>query len=152
MGCEKTIEGSRFTLRYPVIHEFLNNEGNMHGGEIVKILDEAAGHCAARYSEGHINTAAFHNVSLIRPLRPANLMHIDCRVIATGTSSMLVELDLYEEALDDRRTLCAKAHATFVALNKDRSLRQVPTLIYTDDEEKKRCLEIKKLCNAFRNI
>ncbi len=147
---ERTIENSELTTSLLVMNDKLNLEKHMHGGEIVKLLDEAAGCCAGRYCGGRVNTVAFHSVNYIRPVKLFRLFVTVSRVIYAGETSMLVEQEAYEEDIYDQRELCCTAYSTFVALTPEREKRKVPPLQYKNEEERRRAESIMECIRALR--
>ena len=53
----KTVEDSRLTMALLMLPEHANPVGNVHGGEIMKLMDSAAGAAARRYARSNVVTA-----------------------------------------------------------------------------------------------
>lgn len=80
----------RVTLRFLAAPTDVNWGGKVHGGIVMKWIDEAASLCASRYS-GEDTVAVFSGgVRFYRPLRIGHLVEVEARLVYTGTKGMHV--------------------------------------------------------------
>ncbi|WP_432245322.1 acyl-CoA thioesterase [Arthrobacter sp. G.S.26] len=80
----------RVTLRFMAAPTDLNWGGKVHGGTVMKWIDEAAYVCASRYA-GKDTVAVFSGgVRFYRPLRIGHLVEVEARLVYTGTKGMHV--------------------------------------------------------------
>ncbi len=116
-----------------------NKSGKVLGGEILKIMDEAASIAASRYARESVVTASLDTMSFEEPVYTDDLLIVNANVDYVGTSSMIISVDLHAEDLqtgDQRQT--GRAYMTFVALDDSGSPTAVPELDpdTEDDEER----------------
>jgi len=103
-----------------------NPDGNVHGGDIMKFIDDAAGVVAMKHARTTVVTAAIDRLDFHRPVYIGNLLVLKASLNATGRSSM--EIGVRVEAEDLRKgssSHIASAYLTFVALDEN----QKPTAV-----------------------
>jgi len=124
------------TLAQLVMPVHTNIVGTMYGGDVLKAMDMAASLAAIRFARMRVVTASTDAVDFHRPIRPGHIVEQNARVVLTGNSSMVVEIEVYgEEPLSGDRYHCCTAFFTFVALGTDNRPTQVPELIIETDGE-----------------
>jgi uncharacterized protein (TIGR00369 family) len=112
--------------------------GNVHGGEIMKLIDTAAGICASRHAGGPTVTAALDEMSFLHPVRIGDLVFVHAQVNDVGRTSMEVGVRVEaEEVVSGRRTHTASAQLVFVALDERGRPRPVPPLEPQTDQERR---------------
>ena len=82
-----------------------NEHGTLFGGEAMRFMDEAAAVAAIRYSRGSVVTAHVDAIDFHSPVPIGVFLEASSRVIAVGTTSMIVEVVLEAE---DRHTAARK--------------------------------------------
>ena len=98
-----------------------NPDGNVHGGDIMKFIDDAAGAVAMKHARTSVVTASIDRLDFHRPVYIGNLLTLKASLNATGRTSM--EIGVRVEAEDLRTgavSHIASAYLTFVALDKNR--------------------------------
>lgn len=114
-----------------------NPAGNVHGGELMKVMDSAAGVCAARHCNQPVVTARADNLRFIVPVQAGDLAILHSRLVFTGQTSMTVRVEVnIEKLMTGQRIHALTANFYMVALDKDRRPLPVPPLIVTTEEEK----------------
>ena len=117
--------------------------GTIHGGNIMKAVDDAAGSVANRFAKGPAVTAAMDEMTFLVPVRVGDILHVDARVNWAGRSSVEVgvraEVDRWDEVSE--RTHVATAYLVFVAVDEDGSPRPVPELELESEEDQRRFRE-----------
>ncbi len=106
-----------------------NPYGNIHGGDIMKLIDDAASVVAIKHARTTVVTAAIDRLDFHRPVYIGNLLTLKASLNAVGKTSM--EIGVRVEAEDLRQGLVshiASAYLTFVAL--DDQHRPVPVPPY----------------------
>jgi uncharacterized protein (TIGR00369 family) len=106
-----------------------NYMGNIHGGIIMKLIDEAAGACAFRFCRTSVVTAAIDRIDFHHPVQVGNLVRFMANVNFAGTRS--VEIGVRVEAEDlttGMRTHTNSAYLVFVALSDSGKPIPVPPL------------------------
>jgi acyl-CoA hydrolase/ferritin len=128
-----------------------NPAGNVHGGELMKVMDSAAGVCAARHCNQPVVTARADNLRFIVPVQAGDLAILHSRLVFTGHTSMTVRVEVnIEKLMTGQRIHALTANFYMVALDKDRRPLPVPPLIVTTEEEKSLYEEAKAEYEARR--
>jgi acyl-CoA hydrolase len=118
-----------------------NVAGNMHGGEVMKLMDSAAGVVAARHSLCNVVTASVTQLSFIEPIFVGDLVLCKAELTYTGNTSMEVYVRVDAEDLNRGliKHVC-EGYFFMVALDRNgRPIRIPPLLI--EDEEEQRCFD-----------
>ncbi len=118
--------------------DMANFAGNVHGGTILKLLDEAAFSCASRYCKTYVMTAALDNVMFKTPIRVGDLVIFKCNVNYVGRSSMEVGIRVEGEKIREKLKYHAiSCYFTMISVNEDGVPQAVPELqIESETEEK----------------
>lgn len=119
--------------------------GTVHGGVIMKLIDDVAGAVAQRHSGGPAVTATMDEMTFLEPVHVGDLVHASGRVNWTGRTSMEVGVRVVAEPWNEVRPAAAVATAylVFVALDEDGAPRQVPPVLPETEEDRRRFAEAK---------
>jgi acyl-CoA hydrolase len=119
-----------------------NGAGNVHGGTIMKLCDEAAGLAAIRHARRQVVTAAVDRVTFLYPIRVGELVTFSAAVNAAWRTSMEVgvRVDAENPLTDDVRHTNS-AYLTMVALDEEGRPTPVPDLLATTPDEQRRMRE-----------
>jgi acyl-CoA hydrolase len=110
-----------------------NPSGNIHGGVIMKLIDNAAGVVAIRHARSNVVTAS------IDPVYIGDLVTLTASLNMVGRSSMEIGVRVDSEKMTSGKILhTASAYLTFVALDKNGKSIEVPPLILDSEEEIRR--------------
>lgn len=114
--------------------------GTVHGGNVMKRVDEAAGVVAARFSGGPAVTAGMDEMSFLTPVRVGDVLHVSAQINWAGRTSLEVgvraEVDRWDSVAE--RTHVATAYLVMVAVDEHGSPRQVPQLRLETAEDHRR--------------
>ncbi|WP_298231268.1 acyl-CoA thioesterase [uncultured Azohydromonas sp.] len=116
-----------------------NFSGNVHGGTILKLLDQVAYACASRYAGRYVVTLSVDQVMFRQPIHVGELVTFLASVNHTGTSSMEVGIKVIAE--DIRSQVVRHVNSCFftmVAVDDDRRPVAVPPLRPATPDEKRR--------------
>lgn len=114
-----------------------NVAGNIHGGEIIKIMDSAAYASARRYARSNVVTARIDEVEFHLPIMIGDLVTCTAQVVYVGTSSMEVAVTVDVEDLEtEGKKRALSAYFTMVALDKKGKPNEVARLELRTPEEK----------------
>ena len=106
-----------------------NHYGTLFGGQALALMDKAAFVVASRYARRAVVTASSERVDFHVPVREGQLVELVASVIATGRTSMTVEVDLYaEDLLTGDRQLATRGRFVLVALDAHGKATPVPSL------------------------
>lgn len=117
-----------------------NIAGNMHGGEVMKIMDSTAYASSRRYANSNTVTARVDELEFHLPVFIGDLLTCTAQVVYVGKSSMQVKVVVEVESLECvgacRRNRALTAYFTMVSLDENGKPKLVPELIIETDEEK----------------
>lgn len=123
--------------------EWANFFGNVHGGQVLHLVDNIAYVCAARYSRTVAVTASVDRVDFHEPIHVGELLHLLARIVYVGRSSMEVEITVHAENIPTGAVRHTNTcHFTMVALKDNRPTR-VPRLICRTREDKARYIRAR---------
>lgn len=119
--------------------DMANFSGNVHGGAILKLLDQVAYACASRYAGSYVVTLSVDKVTFLQPIHVGELVTFLAAVNYTGTTSMEVGIKVITENIQAQTVRHANScFFTMVAVNEDRKATAVPPLApATPDEERR---------------
>ena len=92
----------QLTMTVLMTPDTANFAGNVHGGSILKLLDQAAYACASRYAGRYVVTLTVDQVTFLQPVHVGELVTILAAVNHTGSSSMEVGIKVIAEAIHTR--------------------------------------------------
>jgi acyl-CoA hydrolase len=140
----KSPRDSAVTLSQAMGLVHANTMGKVHGGEIMKLVDSAAGIAASRHAGGPVVTASLDQVSFLEPVHVADVVFVHASVNDVGRTSMEVGVRVEaEEVVSGRRTHTSSAYLVFVALDEHGAPRPVPALVPETEVERRRQAEAK---------
>lgn len=138
----KLISASRVTLSQLMHPEHTNLLGNVHGGWIMKLVDEAAALACMRHAQKKVVTVAIDSMTFRRPIRIGDLIILNAEVSYTGRTSMEAEVHVVaENPITGMRTHTNTAYLVYVALDDRGRPTQVPPLKAETKEEERRMEE-----------
>ena len=116
-----------------------NFSGNVHGGSILKLLDQVAYACASRYAGRYVVTLSVDQVMFRQPIHVGELVHFLASVNHTGTSSMEIGIKVVAENIRSQVVRHANScFFTMVAVDEDGKPVAVPRLQPSTDDERRR--------------
>jgi acyl-CoA hydrolase len=129
-----------------------NVYGNVHGGSILKYIDETAAVAAWRHARvPKVVTASFERMSFKEPVFMGDVLHIHATVRHTGRTSMVIGVRVEaEDPPSGNVRHVGSAHVTFVALDKNNRPTECPPVIAETEHEKERMARAKKIHDAIR--
>ncbi|HWA74623.1 MAG TPA: acyl-CoA thioesterase [Polyangiaceae bacterium] len=135
---KKTPESSRVRLHQLMLPEHGNALGNVHGGLIMKMVDEAGAIAAMRHAQRPCVTMAIDSMTFRQPVHLGELLVCDARVTLVGRTSIEVSVQVHAENLiTGDITHTNSAHLVFVALGEDGRPCAVPALELETDEDRR---------------
>ncbi len=140
----KRIKDSSVITAQMMIPQDANPAGNVHGGVVVKIIDEAAGVVAARHSRTNVVTASIDRLDLHTPVLVGDLLFFKASLNFVGRTSMEIGVRVEAENLMTGAVRhAASAYLTYVAIDRQGKPTPVPPLILDTDDERRRNREAK---------
>jgi len=130
---------SHVTIAQLMQPDHANNLGNVHGGWIMKLVDEVGALACMRHARHRVVTVAIDQMTFRQPIRIGDLVTLDAEVTYAGRTSMEVEvLVTAENPITGEYTHTNKAYLVYVALDDNQKPVEVPRLEITTPEEKSR--------------
>ena len=141
----KPVRASRVTLSQLMHPEHANLLGNVHGGWIMKLVDEAGALACMRHAQRKVVTVAIDSMTFRQPIRIGDLIILNAEVTYTGRTSMEAEVQvLAENPVTGEQFHTNNAYLVYVALDDEGRPTDVPGLITETEEEKERMAQAKK--------
>lgn len=138
-GEPKTVRASQVTISQLMQPEHANLRGDVHGGWIMKLVDEAGALAAMRHAQCRVVTVAIDQMQFLEPIRIGDLIVLEAEVTYVGRTSMESRVSVSaENPLTGERTHTNIAYVVYVALNDDGKPQPVPGLIAETDAERSR--------------
>jgi acyl-CoA hydrolase len=140
----KTSQESRISMAQVVLPYHANAAGNMHGGELMKLMDTAAGVAAQRHCLCNVVTVSVDKLVFKEPILVGDLVICDAELIYTGRTSMEVYVTVNVEDLSQGEIKPAmEGYFVMVALDRNSRPTHIPPLKTTSDEGQRRFDEAK---------
>jgi len=126
----KTPDDSRVVLAHIMSDHDTNLYGTIHGGVMMKLIDDAAAAAAGRHADGPAVTVSVDRMTFLAPVRAGDLLSVEAGLERVGRTSMTVGVRVTAERWNSSGPAVevATAFLTFVAIDSDGSPRPVPPL------------------------
>ena len=130
-----------------------NVYGNVHGGAILKYIDEAAAVAAWRHARvPKVVTVSLERMDFREPVYIGDILIIHATVRHVGRTSMIVGIRVEAEnpTVGERRHT-ASCYMTFVALDRNNKPTQVPPVMAETPEERQKMEKAKRIAEIIRS-
>lgn len=135
----KPISASRITISQLMHPEHANLLGNVHGGWIMKLVDEAGALTCMRHAQRKVVTVAIDSMVFRQPIRIGDLIILNAEVAYTGRTSLEAAVEvLAENPITGERTHTNTAYLVYVALDDEGRPTSVPPLQAETEEDKQK--------------
>lgn len=144
----RTVAETALTVAQMMQPHDANPAGNVHGGQIMKMIDDAAVAVAIRHARMRAVTASIDRMDFHGPVYVGNLLILKASVNYVGRTSMEVGVRVEAEDLKTgtiRHT--ASAYLIIVGFDENSRPAPVPPLILETEEEKRRNLAALRRLN-----
>ena len=139
MAPGKTVSSSKTVMARTMLPSDANPYGNVHGGEIMKLIDACAGAAATRHARGRVVTAFVDGLSFVSPVYVGYLVTAKASVNHVGATSMEVGVRVEsEDLLTGKVAHVSSAYLVFVSTDEKGAPVPLPPLIAETDEERRR--------------
>ena len=136
---------SRVTLSQLMHPEHANLLGHVHGGWIMKLVDEAGALACMRYAQKKVVTVVIDSMTFRQPIRIGDLIILNAEVTYTGRTSVEAEVQvLAENPITGERTHTNTAYLVYVALDDEGKPTAVPPLRAETEDEKRKSEQAKE--------
>lgn len=141
----KPIRASQISIAQLMQPEHANNLGNVHGGWIMKLVDEAGALACMRHAQRRVVTVAIDSMVFRQPIRIGDLVILNAEVTYTGRTSLEAEVQVVaENPVTGERTHTNTAYLVYVALDDESNPVAVPPLFAETEEEKRRMAQAQQ--------
>ena len=136
----------QLTMTVLMTPDTANFSGNVHGGNILKLLDQVAYACASRYAGRYVVTLSVDRVTFRQPIHVGELVTFLACVNHTGTSSMEIGIKVVAENIRTQEVRHVNScYFTMVAMGDDGKPVAVPPLRpFTPDERRRHASAIAR--------
>ena len=125
---------TRIRNREMVQPDHANNIGTVHGGNVLKWMDDVGAMVGMRFTGETVVTARMDDVEFARPVPVGGTALVDAYVYETGTTSVRIRVRCYREDLRTGETeLTTESYFVYVAVDEDRTPTPVPALTVETD-------------------
>ena len=146
----KPISASRITLSQLMHPEHANLLGNVHGGWIMKLADEAGALSCMRHAHNKVVTVAINSMTFRQPIKLGDLVILNSEVTYTGRTSMEATVEVVaENPITGERTHTNTAYLVYVALDDEGCPTAVPP-VKAETEADERKMELAQERQARR--
>lgn len=141
----KRIDESTVTLSAVMGPQDTNGLGNVHGGVIMKMVDEAGGFAAMRHARRPCVTVVVDSMTFMQPIRVGMLVMCRAELTYVGRTSMEVRVEVItENPLAGTSEITNTAYLVFVALDDHGKPSPVPPLLYETPEQELRAQQAQE--------
>jgi acyl-CoA hydrolase len=149
----RPMSSSTGTITTFVMPHMQNVLGDLFGGELMALVDQAAAVAAIRHAGGPAVTASIDRVAFRERIPVGSLVTCEATVDFVGNSSMDITVEVHAEQVSTgERRHTHTAHVVFVAIDESGKPKRVPRLVPGTDEERARYAraEAHRLSHASR--
>jgi acyl-CoA hydrolase len=133
----RDVAHSATTMSQMIWPDMAGRAGFAHGGEIMKLMDGAAGVVAVKHSHRDSVTARVEGINFYQPIRLYDLVTVNGCLTFVGRSSMEVLVEVWAENIaKETKVHALTAYFIMVAVDEMGKPAEVPPLILTSDREK----------------
>jgi len=133
----KCISESETVLSEVMMPVYANHYGSVHGGTILKLVDEAAFVAATKHARKNVVLASMDHIVFKHPVNIGDMLNIRARLCHVGHSSMDIEVEIEAEKLKEGRVVkIGSAHLTMVALDEHGRPAEVPKIVLKTAKER----------------
>lgn len=140
----KSVPNSSVIMRHMVSQQDANLAGIMHGGVVMKHIDDAAGVVAIKHTGSNVVTASIDRLDFHNPVFIGNLLTVKACINMVGRTSMEIGVRVEaEDIISQTVRHTASAYLTFVALDDCNRPAPVPPIEITTVDERRRNREAR---------
>ena len=146
----KSMRASRVTLAQFMQPEHANALGNVHGGWIMKLVDECGALACMRHARTRVVTVAMDSMTFRQPIKVGDLVTLTGEVTYTGRTSMETEVLVEaENPITGVKIHTNHAYLVYVALDEGSRPVTIPPIVAETPEEQQQ-LDAAKQRQAMR--
>jgi acyl-CoA hydrolase len=124
---------SSITLRFLAEPSTVNFGGKVHGGTVMKWIDEAGYACATAWAKRYCVTVFVGSIRFHRPIMIGELVEVEARLVYTGNTSMNIAVEVRSGDIKTGGELSKTTECLVVFVSVDADGRPVPVDAYTPE-------------------
>lgn len=130
------MEKGKITFQFLSEPTDVNYGGKVHGGAVMKWIDQVGYSAASMWAESYCVTVYVGGIRFYKPIHIGDMVKVDADIIYTGNTSMHIAIDVYSKRVTER-VFQKKTHCiiVFVAVDENGKSRKVPKWVPTTDRE-----------------
>ncbi len=130
---------NKLVISHIMMPDQANVAGNVHGGEIMKMMDTAAGAVCIKYARGNVVTARVDELLFLRPVLVGTLVTCTAEIAYVGRTTMevIVTTEIEDLESDAGPEVALTGFFTMVALDKTGKPKRVRPFVPQTDYQKK---------------
>lgn len=114
------------TLRFLAEPSTVSFGGKVHGGTVMKWIDEAGYACATRWAKHYCVTVSMGNIRFQRPITIGDLVEVQARLAYTGRASMNISVEVRSgDIKTGKMEIITACLVVFVAMDAEGKTLQV---------------------------
>jgi len=146
-------ERSELVMTVLMTPDKANFSGKVHGGALLKYLDEVAYACASRYAGHYVVTMSVDQVNFRQPINVGEMVTFLASVNYTGTTSMEIGIKVITEDIHTKTVRHTNScFFTMVAVDDEGNPTPVPPLELKTSEQRRRYAQAKQRREIRREL
>jgi acyl-CoA hydrolase len=130
-----------------------NFSGNVHGGALLRLLDQVAYACASKYARTYVVTLSVDRVIFRAPIHVGELVTFAASVNYTGRTSMEIGIRVESENIREGTTRHVNSsYFTMIAVDDEGTPVEIPAISPTDAVGMQRFESARRRRQSFRNL
>ena len=146
----KRVQDSETTQIQVVNQSHLNGYHRVFGGQLMSWMDIVAAVVARRHSGRNVTTVRVEDLEFTAPAYANDTLVITGHICYVGSSSMIVSVRAYVEALDGSRRMTNQARFVMVALDENEKPAAVPGLLLETEAQRQEWAEAEELRRGWK--
>lgn len=119
----------QLTVRISAMPADTNANGDIFGGWVMALMDQAGGIAGVERAQGRVVTVAVEAMTFIRPMGVGDVLEVYTEVFHVGRTSMKIHVEAWAQRFRSTiRELVTQATFAFVAIDEEGKPRPVPPL------------------------
>ena len=143
----------QLTMRFLAEPTDVNYGGKVHGGQVMKWIDQAGYAAAVGWSGRYCVTVAVGGIRFVAPIAVSELVAVSAQLIHTGTTSMHFAIDVRaRDPMGGQARLCTHCVIVFVAVDEAGKPVAVPAWTPTDPQDLRLAEYAQKVMKLSKDI
>ena len=147
------MENDSVNFQFISVPSDVNYGGKVHGGEVMKWIDQAGYACATGWAQNYCVTVYVGGIRFYKPIAIGALVKVNARVIMTGKTSIHIAVDVYSKPLIsgnfEKTSHCV---IVFVATDSAGNPTDVPSFTPVSEEQLEMVEYAEKLVELRKSI